>query len=320
MMTPVAKDVRPGELKVVYVAGMLRSGTTLMSAALGALPGAATMGETVVLWQAAAERRVCTCLTPLPDCEVWGPVLDEVLSTFPEFHGPSDIHALVTSAIRIRRARRLARAPESDRDSQKYAAVLACTYRAFSRVTGASIVVDASKSPAVAALLPLIPGAEPSVVHLIRDPRAVAASEGAAETRSGVDPSLAPPVRGPLRSALTWDGYNLAADLVARHQRERLTWVRLRYEQFVAAPKQAFDTLTGALGLNADTSPFVGDRELQLPPTHEAAGNPNRFEGQRRIINPAVGRAGAALRPHERALVSAVTLPVRLRLRGGALQ
>ena len=49
-------------------------------------------------------------------------------------------------------------------------------YHDLARVTGASVIVDSSKSPALAALLTQVPGIELHVVHLVRDLRGVVSS------------------------------------------------------------------------------------------------------------------------------------------------
>jgi hypothetical protein len=268
--------------QVIYIAGMLRSGSTLLGACLGSVPEIATMGETVVLWRAAAEGRLCGCREPLKQCPVWGPVIDEVLAAHPTAGGLRGIDALVTGSVRVRQTWRLARPGGVDSEASRYAEILRTTYDAFARATGSRVLVDGSKSPAVAALLPGICGGEFTGVHLVRNPWAVAASERG-ERAWEVSDDLAPPSRSAVRSALTWTMYNLAAaHLVRRAQPGR--WISLRYEDFVDAPQVALDNIAQAAGLASVAWPFVAPNTIELRTSHDAAGNPNRFETSRREI------------------------------------
>jgi hypothetical protein len=63
-------------VRVLYVAGTGRSGSTLVAAMLGQLRGAFAAGEVRYVWQRGlAERRPCGCGAPVPDCPVWTDIL-----------------------------------------------------------------------------------------------------------------------------------------------------------------------------------------------------------------------------------------------------
>lgn len=278
-----------GPLPVLLVTGMLRSGTTLLSAALASRPGVVTLGESVMLWRAVADGRPCSCGTPLRSCEIWGPVLETVFKE----HNIDAEHAhrvdrLWRPVVRIRRIRRLARQADIgpralDARALAYVRLTTSLYRAFAEATGASMVVDASKTPALAAALSVSDELALRCIHLVRDPRAVAYSESK-EHWSSLQSNLRPPVRSASRSAMTWAAYNAAAEWLRRRQRGRVPWTTIRYEDFATHPESSLQALGELMGMTQGGWPFLGPGVLRLAATHEAAGNPNRFDDRNRAI------------------------------------
>src|SRR5262249_60851100 len=63
-----------------------------------------------------------------------------------------------------------------DGDVAGYRDEVARLYAAIGRVTGAELIVDSSKTPAGAAVLARCENVEPYMLHMVRDPRAVAYS------------------------------------------------------------------------------------------------------------------------------------------------
>src|SRR3954451_18343438 len=64
-------------IKVLFVTGAARSGTTLVDLLLSQVPGITAVGELRYLWQRGLlERRLCGCGSPVPECVFWQAVLD----------------------------------------------------------------------------------------------------------------------------------------------------------------------------------------------------------------------------------------------------
>ncbi len=173
------------------------------------------------------------------------------------------------------------------------------TETAIERVTGARVLVDSSKLSTVlwtASQLdrPLM------VVHLVRDPRAVAFSWG----RPTKDPSL----RGALmerksvvRSSGDWLRGHATTERVLRHIDADLA-VRIRYEDLVMDP---ITTLRSVAGPGCDdVVAFADDGRT----SHAIAGNPTRFTSGQRVASDERWRremgAGA------RTVATAITAPL----------
>jgi len=71
-------------VKIVFIAGMGRSGSTLLDLLLGGHPEMIGLGEVYSFasraraWADDRERVICSCGSPVPECEFWAPVFDEI--------------------------------------------------------------------------------------------------------------------------------------------------------------------------------------------------------------------------------------------------
>ncbi len=77
------KGAGPGQgtaLKVFYIAGCGRSGSTLLGHLLGQLEGFTTLGEIPYLWdRSLRDNRLCGCGRPFAECRLWQPVVARAL-------------------------------------------------------------------------------------------------------------------------------------------------------------------------------------------------------------------------------------------------
>jgi hypothetical protein len=187
---------------------------------------------------------------------------------------------------RVARARHLprlvaaarGRAPVPDGVAE-YARSVTAVYRAVADAAGARIVVDSSKHPADALTLALA-GVELAVLHVVRDPRAVAASWSAGAGAAGAGGG-APPRHGALWSGAWWTVFNAATEWGVAGA-AGVTVHRVRHEDLVAAPVPTLSAAAAALGLPDGPWPMVGAGghpapTVELAPAHLVAGNPMRF-------------------------------------------
>ncbi|HEX3276160.1 MAG TPA: sulfotransferase [Gemmatimonadales bacterium] len=301
-----------GQMQVLYVGSWGRSGSTLLDLMLGQIPGCVSVGELRYLWERGlAERQLCGCGIPVPECPFWGAVLEEAS------RGGEPIDAAEVLAL-WRRVDGLARVPglmarwhlpAHREDLRAFRDVLGRVYRAAAAVSGARTVVDSSKYAAYGLLVSGVPGLELRLLHLVRDSRAVAYSwlrrklmpEVTTETRYM-------PVKGPWRSATYWELENLALELLRRSAARS---ARLRYDDLTTDPRGTLGAALAVLGIEADLG-FLRERRLQLGLNHTVAGNPMRFRRGDLAIEPDVEwRRGLAPRP--RRVVTALTWPLLVR-------
>jgi len=166
---------RPG-VRVLFVAGWGRSGSTLLDRMLGQVSGVFSAGELRDIWQrGVVEDRLCGCGEAFHSCPVWRKVGETAFGGWDEL----DLPAVQRLRQRLDRpwsvpqllASRVS--PSWDRDVAAYRAILARLYPAIAEVTGAQVIVDSSKIATFALLLRGIPDLDLRTVHLVRDPRGV---------------------------------------------------------------------------------------------------------------------------------------------------
>lgn len=304
--------------RLVFVGGMGRSGSTLVERLLGELPGFCSVGEVVHLWRRGlVENERCGCGRPFSDCGFWTDVGKEAFGGWDRL----DAGQVLGLKDRVDRSRFVPALLGGSVDGrlaarcERYTDLYHRLYAGVARVSGARVVVDASKHASLAACLRRRYGARMRLLHVVRDPRAVAHSWGKRVARpeaseASSEPEMARYSAG--RAAVQWMAQNAALDALARRGTPTL---RLRYEDFTADPGAEFARIAAFCGYAGETGgehgPLgAGDGLVRLSEGHAVSGNPMRF-----TAGPIGVRADdgwrASLAPWRRHLVSAVTSPSR---------
>ena len=290
-------------LKVVYIAGWGRSGSTLLDSLLGQIEGFFSTGELRYIW----ERGVlgdwkCGCGRSVKRCEVWSVVLAKLQA---DDQGP-DARTILRwqrQVTRFRHTSGLLRRTSDDVSDhfplEPYVNLMGRLFSAIAEVTGARVVVDSSKWPSDAAILDLVPGLELYVVHLIRDPRAVAYSWGTRQPDIGRQSVVA--------STTNWVAWNLACEALRRKLPERSTLVR--YEDFVKQPRATLGRIVELVGQDPSRIPSIREKTFDIVETHTVSGNPGRFRLGPIEVSPDT-RWLEQLSPARKAAATAIALPL----------
>ena len=297
-------------IRVVYIGGWGRSGSTLLARALGQVPGYAYAGEVRELWRrGCVENQPCGCGERFADCEFWSRVgqeafggwdrlpISEVLGLRYAVDRGWTAPALLPERTRTRFDDRVARSR----------AFLGPLYRAMARVAGAGTILDSSKLPGHALLLRGVDGLDVRLVHLVRDSRGVAYSWRKVADRDPMGTS-GPLLRYAAVSASTrYLYYNALIRRAGRGGR----YLLVRYEDFVAEPRRVLERILRF----SDGPPaperlsFVRDAELLLTPDHTVDGNPVRFHVGPTRLRPDSEWETRLPRP-DRIAVTALTYPM----------
>ena len=303
--------MRADKVKVLYVAGFGRSGSTILDNLLGQVDTFFSAGELCYTWvHDLPETGLCGCGARLRDCEVWGEVLrrEDVRKI-----DAREMTRLESGALRTRHLP-LMLAPGGERVLERrlgpYLKNLATFYEEIRDATGARVIVDSSKSPAYGFALGKVPTVDLYVIHLVRDPRASAYSWSKKKLQ---------PDRGeygymdrpsPVKSSVMWTAWNAAAEVFWKRSPER--YVPLRYEDFVVKPRETLRRVLEMVGREAADLPFITESGVELGVSHTVSGNPNRFKtGKVRLRLDDEWKTRMSLR--DRALVTALTLPGLIR-------
>jgi hypothetical protein len=273
----------------------------LLERLLGELAGVVALGKVDHLWARGVQAdQPCGCGRPFSRCPFWCKVGARAFGAWRQ----DQAGWLPRLGARVDRTRRL---PALALGFFGREAELASYVQAYSRVYGAAAqiaharaVVDSSKHASLAYCLAAVMDVQ--VVHVVRDPRAVAASWLRRVRRREGEQGWTP-----VRTAVHWLTQNLAFELL---RRKGVDVVRVRQEDLVRDPARTIRRLAARLGLDCpeDALAFLDDRQARLGLAHTVSGNPPRL---------AMGRVELRHRPAplpqaQRWLVTALTLPLLL--------
>lgn len=291
---------------MVYLGGLGRSGTTLLECLLGQVAGVQALGEIVHVWRRGIENgERCGCGQPFAECEFWTRVGKAAFGGWNQVD-VDRVEGLKSTIDRLRHVPSIAARPRPQ--VAEYADYYGRIYAAAADVSGAEVLIDSSKHPSLAHCLRRLPNVDFRVIHVVRDPRAVANAWTKIVKRPDIVGAGEEFMHrfSPTYAATLWAGENLAIGALARLG---VPVLRIRYEDLAAAPEQLLRTATDFAGLPAEVALPVHGSEAVLQPTHTASGNPIRFH-----TGPLAIRADEAWRrdldPRDRRVVSALTAPL----------
>jgi len=238
---------------------------------LGQLPETTFVGELSQVWRAfTTEGWQCSCGEPLASCSFWVTVREK------SGIDADDVDELrtITEGLRVRPAS-LARllGPSIGAAQAKYATALARVYKAISTAAKSTLIIDSSKSAPELLLTARTLALDLSVLHVVRDPRAIAHS------RSRRIPANKPGSQwmaseGPITSSIRWTTRNLLIELACSRYAEKRN--RMRYEDFVAEPSERIR----ALALGRETCGVVE----QLREGRLTVGVRHALDGNTRVL------------------------------------
>lgn len=311
-----------GRTTVLSVVGAGRSGTTILASVLGELPAVFAAGEIRWLWQRGVlENRSCGCSLPPLQCPVWSAVVERVLGTAAD-HDLAHLPAL-TEILRsqrevtaLRSRRRVIRSATDGEGAWPALDVMrevtAQVCQALVEATDATVIVDTSKRAQEAAVFAALDSIDHYVLHIVRDPRAVAYSWRRSKSAGPGTNHRTMGTRGLLASVQRWTENSLGAELL-RRRLPADRWLSVRYEDFAADPRSVVTRVAAHLGLTA-ASPFDAAGRITLGTNHIVAGNPSRFRtGSVQIRADTEWRREMTQR--DKLSIALLTLPLLLRYR-----
>jgi hypothetical protein len=302
-----------GPLKVLFLAGYSRSGSTLFDRMLGESAACVSTGELAYIWtHGVRDDRLCGCGLAFSRCPFWQRVgelafggwdavdLDHVLALYASVNRHRYLPLMLFPGPAPRYRRRL----------EEYAAILARLLEAIRVAGGGSVVVDSSIDPCYGVLLRRVPGIDLRVVHFVRDSRGTAHSWTRAVVRHDVvRREQLMPTFPPAATAVRWSIYHVLVGLLVRRG---VPSVRVRYEDVVGAPvaqlRAAARLLEEDVGAEAAPQRFR-DGRFALGTHHTVAGN--RMRLQRGLVAVAVDDEWRTALPRaQRRAVTALSWPL----------
>lgn len=288
-------------MKILYILGRGRSGSTLLESLLRERLGAFGAGE-LRLWDKSVGTQLqCSCGDLVDDCSFWQSTFTDTSELIdPEF---------LKSYRRIYRKRNLLLlvlpkgAAIASKVYAREAGLLRKLYISVEKNSNNSLIVDSSKNPFYCFFLSEVVKLDVVGIHLTRDPRAVAFSWFRQKTRDQAVP-LYQKKMGSIASSVFWLGSNVCSELVKAHLKKS---VLVRYEDLALD----LNSELGRIQENADIedSGILRDAEAN----HSLCGNPIRFKEKKlnSVKNDSEWIVNMSYR--SKLIVSLITLPIKYR-------
>jgi hypothetical protein len=265
----IVDSKRRGEIKVIFIVGYTRSGSTLLERLLSIAPGTVAVGEMAYLWESEVRNNsYCGCGTKLDSCPFWSKILAGQQSLDFEKERSPDVPQFARFFGDLLRRRD----NSNDPDYRRFLNRLESIYHAISEQTQGSVIIDSSKQPIFGLAASRLPNASVTLIHLVRDSRGCAFSWMGRKARPELGEKVFMRRLPAYHAALAWSGKNLQADIL-RMQRGR--HILLRYENLVAQPAFEVNKILGQIGLSS-ISPDQ-DGIFYAPVSHGIWGNPDRW-------------------------------------------
>jgi hypothetical protein len=307
-------DVAPkadDKVKVLYIGGQGRSGSTLLGRLMGEVDGCVNVGEVVYIWQPFLEDLLCSCGSKFHSCPFWSEVVRIGFGSTDNI----DAKLILRTKKRLERIRTLPRLLSPIRTAEDregvayYLEFLGKLYAAMREVSGGRVIVDGSKSPLYSYFLRQVPNIDLRIFHLVRDSRAV--------THSWQRRKLNPAFHwkeahygtySPTYSAAEWWAQN---EIISTLGRRNKHFANMRYEDVASDPVKAITRICELLDEPTPDLEFLKQSPIQLNVHHMANGNPDRFT-QTINLKPDL-EWQEKMKPSHRFIVTAMTWPLLLK-------
>ena len=266
-------------VKVLFVGGTGRTGSTILDKVLGSSPSWFSGGELAFIWdKGMVQGGLCSCGKAVNDCEIWRASIDLAFKgkgidpqkmvaqrkTFWSIHLPMLAFKRLT-------ARKLDNLGDFPANVEKL-------YEAVAQVTHCQVIVDSSKESHYSFILRERTNLDISFLHLVRDPRAVGYSWSKKKSELGFQNKTLMERRGVLKTTIYYWVSNLAAIWIWRNESER--YKILRYEDFADDPQLVIESISDFVHEPIDLERFSDGNKFKIKPPHLAWGNPNRFSNE----------------------------------------
>ncbi|MCS5697196.1 sulfotransferase [Desulfofundulus thermocisternus] len=269
------------KIKIVFIGGAGRSGTTLLDRILGQVNGFFSLGEIHHMWERSfIENQLCGCGKPFKECEFWQAVVKEAFGGFEQVDA-QHILRLQRSVARIRHTPQLVfprlRSKEFRSSLREYIETLECLYGAIAKLSGCEVLIDSSKAPPHAFALSEMSNIDLSVIHLVRDSRAVVNSWQRKKRRPEIHWKVEyMPRLGLLKGTQEWILSNWLNGLL----RNRVGLYKVvEYDTLAERPKTTVSKILEWLCVkSANLDFFINENWVKLGIDHTVSGNPIRFK------------------------------------------
>lgn len=284
--------VRPGKiavdgvsfdipLRILYIGGCGRSGSTIVDTLLGNHPDMESVGEACHVATNAwlREDTYCACGKIGRECDFWR----EVYRQWGRRVGAVDVAGYVEAAREIESRLRISitqrQLAAGDSRHVEYVRCTVGLLGAIRDVSGKEVIVDSSKTASRALALSMVEGVDLRLVHMVRDCRGVLWSgkkRFRKDDRAGI--SKDDGGKSITHTMKIWTVANLVTDQL-RRRLPREKSMRLRYEDLIGQPAVELRRIGDLLEMDLEPLATAVANGESMSVGHTIAGNRVRMSG-----------------------------------------
>lgn len=253
-------------IKIIFIAGDGRSGSTLLDTVLSNIEGSISVGECHRFWVRFSENEShCACSKMMQNCALWSKVEKQLQDKFPEYNS-SEFEKKVREIQFYKNFKKIPSLLQS-KEWLHFAEVVKAFYEAISEISGSLCIIDSSKSMPWAYVLQQITDFDVRVIHLERDLAEVANSwKKTVQLPEYTEREVFMPKKGNILVAKTW----LKIKVMGRVLKRGSHYIFVSYRELCKNPnvelKKIMEVVDEHIPLN----------KLQAHPNHAIGGNPMR--------------------------------------------
>ncbi|MBL4663658.1 MAG: hypothetical protein JKY22_08925, partial [Flavobacteriaceae bacterium] len=162
-------------IKIIFIAGDGRSGSTLLDTVLSNVEESISVGECHRFWVRYVENEShCACSKVMQNCSLWSKVEQKLQDKFPDYSA-SEFEKKVREIQYYKNFKRIPSLLKSE-EWVYFAEVVKAFYTTISEVSESKCIIDSSKSMPWAYLLQQMDGFDVRIIHLERNLTEVANS------------------------------------------------------------------------------------------------------------------------------------------------
>ncbi len=263
------------KIKLLYIVGTSRCGSTLLSNLLGLLPGFISVGELRYIWERGIiENWLCTCGKLFQSCDHWQ---DIIIGAFGSIDNLS-VLKLKNVDLSIRKSIYKSKIPNlKTKEIEFLSSYLVKLYSTILQKYDGNVIIDSSKGVGYAYILNHINDFEIYFLHLVRDSRAVTYSR--LKRKKAIPKALGEikKMGTGLNTFSIIEDWNRTNKLAEKYLNINEKYLLVKYEDLVSDPIKYINKIIRFLNINGFNSYDLND----LPKTNEImhifSGNPIRF-------------------------------------------
>lgn len=259
-------------MRVIYISGSGRSGSTLLERMLHSAASSSAIGEFHCLWRMDQPDINCACGSNADADPFWQEVQRRAAIGLEEMAELRRLEHVISRSTYIARHGYQLERLRAAGEVRRFLDLQFRLYEAVAEISGRAILVDSSKAGPRAWLLACDPRV--SILHLYRAPADVIASWRSRKFDKGLGTDMQ---RLSLRqAAIDWWKVEYLARRLARETAVRM----VDYQTLCQTPRSTLDGVLSAMGLPAsdEAAWLQPDRVRPTLDYHSLNGNPDRFD------------------------------------------